>query len=102
MKLTQHMIDAFNHNARRRTVRDSLQAVLDFLDPIPADVDKLHDRDRTCWRRSVDDPAVWTTAGRSRVATARTLLDIYGPVQWIGADGKIDFLVKMEHVDGQS
>jgi hypothetical protein len=97
------MIDAFNHNAPERTARDSLQAVLDLLDPLLANVDKLYDRDETCWRRSVDDPAVWTTAGRSRVATGRVLLDAHGPLKWrTSPDEPWDFIVKLTDGKGRN
>lgn len=91
MKVNKAIRAAFrnaNAAARQSDQPDAgIQAVLDHLDPIPGHVEKLHDRDRVCWRRSVDDPQVWATAGRSRVATARRLMDQFAPLTW-NEDGK--------------
>lgn len=105
MKLTGEMISAFEQGAyggERDNTDAGLQAVLDLLDPIPADVVKVYDRGETCWRRSIDDPAVWTTAARSRVATGRVLLDLYGPLKWRDAYGNEDFIVKLTDEKGRN
>lgn len=100
MKLTDEIYNAFREGVRFSTFENGVQAVLDLLDPIPDDIDKVHDRDQRCWRRSVDDPAVWTTAGRSSVATGYVLLDRHGPLTWRDANGNKDLLVKMNNLKG--
>lgn len=100
MKLTDEIYNVFREGVRFSTFENGVQAVLDLLDPIPHNVDVVYDRGETCWRRSVDDPAVWTTAARSRVATGRVLLDLYGPLKWRDANGNEDFIVKLTDEKG--
>jgi hypothetical protein len=100
MKLTDEIYEVFKEGVRFSTFESGVQAVLDLLDPVPANVDKVHDRGERCWRRSIDDPAVWTTAARSSVATGRVLLDRHGPLKWRDANGNEDFIVKLTDEKG--
>jgi hypothetical protein len=102
VKLTQEMIAIFGNVPHDGPLMMGLARMMEIIDPIPHTVTKLYDRDETCWRRSVDDPAVWTTAARSRVATGRVLLDLYGPLKWRDANGNEDFIVKMTDGKGRN
>lgn len=91
MKVTPELIKIFNeaswagasHDADLDT-RKGLQAVFDALEPIPAHVTRVRDARQTTWRRTTEDRAVWTTAGRRSVATSATLVRVYGPITWDG------------------
>jgi hypothetical protein len=100
MKLTQEMIAVFGNIPHDGPLMMGLVRMMEIIDPIPANVDVVLDRGEMCWRRSVDDPAVWTTAARSRVATGRVLLDLYGPLKWRDAYGNEDFIVKLTNEKG--
>lgn len=93
MRVTPELIKIFDeaswdvgrHDADHDT-RKGLQAVFDALEPIPTHVTRVRDARQVTWRRTENDPAVWTTAGRSLLATSPHLVKVYGPITWDGGE----------------
>lgn len=87
MKLTQEMIDAFDHALLREglPVLDAVRAVLKIIDPVPEDVDTIEDRDGDEWVRSTRDPLVWMREGGYTLYRAyQSLSAEFGPITWEG------------------
>lgn len=92
MKVTTEMIEQFHlYQAPWGDMDDTfletaLQAVLDVLDPIPANVMTVRDGEGKLWRRRSGDATTWRRPGRE--ASIMDLQRIYGPLSWNTEEGR--------------
>lgn len=96
MNVTDEMVEAYRQGAEwpdvpmRDDVRAGLQAVLDLIDPVPAEVHTITDADGDEWYRvskySDDrDALVWRhDLGYLSPATAGWIQREHGPITWEG------------------
>lgn len=85
MKVTDEMIRAY---AQTDTIDDGIQAVLDLIDPVPADVGTIYDRNGDRWWRSKDDETGehWECNPYLSSRHIRTLVRKFGPFTWEGKE----------------
>jgi hypothetical protein len=91
VKVTKELVEQFNlHQAPwgemdNTFLADALQAVLDLIDPVPADVDFITDVDGDGWERYGD--TTWRLMWPSGSGDCESIMDVieqYGPITWEG------------------
>lgn len=87
MKATREMIHAVARTCRVASLddaRDAAQAMLDLIDPVPADVDVIYDRDGVRWARELESLSTWYMFGTTRVLSITDIVAQFGPITWDG------------------
>lgn len=89
MELTQEIMDVFATGATKggetnwseRDDAAGLRAVLEFIDPVPSDVQEMKDKNGGAWWRVKDDPLIWADSSGG-CWTARQIINVFGGISW--------------------
>ncbi len=92
MKAVQRMEDVYcaaawqSHEQYSGDIWAGIQAVLDLIDPVPADVYTITDRDRDRWERI--GPTTWRVRNSDHVESIIDIVMQFGPITWDGKEEK--------------
>jgi hypothetical protein len=89
VELTQEIMDIFATGATKggetnwseRDDAAGLRAVLEFIDPVPSDVQEVKDKEGCQWFRA-DDPLIWQDRDNGGCLTARQIINETGGISW--------------------
>ncbi len=90
MKATRDMEDAFFKKLPPAgqpnvgDIQDALQAVLDLIDPVPANVRMITDMDRDRWLRI--GPTTWRLRNSDHIESIIDIVAQFGPITWDGKE----------------
>jgi hypothetical protein len=89
MELNQEIMDIYANGATECGMKNwservdtaGLKAVLEYLDPVPANVKMVTDGEGTKWYRNTADPMIWYNNNEKR-RTARKITEEFGEISW--------------------
>jgi hypothetical protein len=89
MEISQEIVDIYvtgattngEKNWSEREDVKGVAAVLEYLDPVPADVKMITDGQGTKWYRNQADPMIWYNNNEKR-RTARRITEEFGEISW--------------------
>lgn len=91
MEIEQAHMDAYTVGATKegtidwseRDDRLGVVEVLNLIDPVPAEMNRIIDQDGDHWWRTADDPMVWRASGTDHLCmTAHGIEQQYGIKEW--------------------
>jgi hypothetical protein len=90
VKATRKMVEIVARTCQISSIEDAqvaTQAILDLIDPVPADVDVIIDRDGSrWWQPDDDDPIIWQLYGGGQMSSIMWIQEHCGPITWDGKE----------------